>query len=92
MTRQKTKAKENKITEFIVLSMFGFCIVTTLLDSISIEPSLTSVYFYILLLVVIFSIYKPFRIFLMKRFSILFKLIFKKYLNKPILEISKIDQ
>lgn len=93
MTKLKTKAKENKMTELIVLSIFAFCIVTAMLDSISIEPNLTSAYFYILLLVVISTIYKPFRLFLFRKCSSLFKRIFKRfYTTSSVIEIEKIDE
>jgi restriction system protein len=93
MTRQKTKAKENKVAELIMLSIFGFCIVTAMLDSISIEPNLMSIYFYILLLVVISTIYKPFRMFLFRMCSSLFKVIFKNfYRTSSVIEIEIIDQ
>ncbi|SOB99545.1 restriction system protein [Ureibacillus xyleni] len=61
MRKQKVKAKENKVTEFLILSIFAFCILIAFLNIISIQPSVTDFSFYLLLAFVIVCIYKPLR-------------------------------
>lgn len=62
MRKQKLKIKENRFTEFMMLSILSFSIVISILDLFSIEPKLTSVTLYGLLFIVLLSIYKPFRL------------------------------
>lgn len=92
MSRQQAKEKENRITQFILLGMFGFTLVLTLLDSISIQPNIFSLTFYLLLIVVVASLYKPFRNFLLRFFSYLLNTIKSFFVKDSIVEINEIDQ
>ncbi|MCM3388573.1 hypothetical protein [Ureibacillus chungkukjangi] len=76
MSKPQTRIKETKITQVILLGIFCFSIVVALLDSISIQPNVTSIYFYLLLLMVIATVYKPIRLFLAKSVSFIFKTLF----------------
>ncbi|HWK22091.1 MAG TPA: hypothetical protein VNS08_03570 [Ureibacillus sp.] len=76
MSKLQTKKKENQITQMILLGIFCFSIVVALLDSVSIQPNITSIYFYLLLLIVIATIYKPVRLYLIRSISFIFKALF----------------
>lgn len=72
MNKQKSRMKENKITLGILLGIFCFSIVVSLLDSVSIQPNINSIYFYLLLLLVIATICRPVRVFLVRSVKALF--------------------
>ncbi len=76
MNNPKTKLRENKITQLILLEILSFSIVVTLLDSFSIQPKITSIYFYVLLLLVTALIYKPVRLFLTHSISFISRSLF----------------
>lgn len=75
MRRQQIKARENKLTELTIISIFAFCIVIALLSLISIQPNVTNISFYILLFFVIVGIYKPLRMSILRMLLSFFKLI-----------------
>ncbi|CAM5219225.1 HJR/Mrr/RecB family endonuclease OS=Ureibacillus acetophenoni OX=614649 GN=SAMN05877842_108129 PE=4 SV=1 [Ureibacillus acetophenoni] len=76
MSRQSSKVKENKITLLLLLSILSFGIVISILNFLSIEPSLTDLQFYLTLLVVIALLFKPLRINLLYMISIVVKSMF----------------
>ena len=97
MNRQATKIKENRLTQLLLLGILGFGIVITILSSLSIQPNLTNGYFYLLLLVVLAVLYKPFGLFLLNILGSIFKSIiylFKKFAFRKVRNIDtiKIDQ
>lgn len=76
MNKHQTKLKEKKMTEFILLEIFSFSIVVAILDYISIQPQITSINLYLLLLVVTAMIYKPVRLLLARSVSFTSKTLF----------------
>ncbi|QCR33822.1 hypothetical protein [Lysinibacillus sp. SGAir0095] len=76
MSKHQSRLKENKVTQIILLEIVCFSIVVAILDSVSIQPSVTSIYFYLLLLIVTATIYKPVRLFLVRSVSFVFKALF----------------
>ncbi len=97
MNRQTSKLKENRFTQLLLISILGFGIVIATLNLLSIEPSLTNGYFYLMLLVVLAVLYKPFGLFLLNILNLVFKSIaflFKKltFRKVRILDTTKIDQ
>ncbi|MEL4026276.1 restriction endonuclease [Lysinibacillus endophyticus] len=96
MRKQKVKVKETKVTEFLILSIFAFCILIAMLNLLSVQPSVTDFSFYLLLAIVITCIYKPVRMFVYKILSKLFKPIFyfvKSFFTKnKLLELHEIDE
>ena len=78
MSKPQSRIKETKITQLILLGIFCFSIVVAFLDAISIQPNVTSVYFYLLLLIVTGTIYKPVRLFLARSVSFIYKALFAR--------------
>lgn len=76
MKKHQTRLKENKVAQVILLEILCFSIAVALLDSISIQPNVNSIYFYLLLLMVTAIIYKPLRLFLVRSVSFIFKRLF----------------
>jgi len=76
MSKEQTKVKEMRVAQLILLGIFCFSVVVALLDSVSIQPNITSFSFYLLLLMVIASIYKPVRLFLGRCVSFVFKALY----------------
>lgn len=76
MNKPQSKLRENKVAQLILLEIFSFSIVVSLLDSFSIQPKITSIYFYLLLLLVSALIYKPFRLLLTRGIPFIFRSLF----------------
>lgn len=76
MNKPQTKLRENKFAQLILLEIFSFSIVVSLLDSFSIQPEITSIYFYLLLSLVTALIYKPFRLLLTRSIPFIFSSLF----------------
>nr|WP_198044730.1 restriction endonuclease [Lysinibacillus timonensis] len=97
MRNETTKEKEAKMTQLIILGIFGFGIVISLLNSLSIEPSLSNIQFYLFLLVVLGLLYKPFGGFILKNIRQFFRFV-KLALNTlffkrvPKISIQQIDE
>lgn len=72
MSKQQKKIKENKFTLLILIGILCFSIIVSLLDSISIQPSITSIYFYLLLLLIAATVYRPVRTLLVRSVKALF--------------------
>lgn len=86
MSRQASKVKEDRITLLLLLGILCFCIVISILNFLSIDPSLTNLQFYLTLLVVLAFLYKPLRINLLNIISnfakSIIKIINKLFLRK----------
>ncbi len=65
-TAKTVKIKEVKFTQLLLISALCFTIVISLLNSLSIEPNLLDFQFYLLFLLVLSFIYKPFGLFIIK--------------------------
>lgn len=92
-TAKTVKIKEVKFTQLLLISALCFTIVISLLNSLSIEPNLLDFQFYLLFLLVLSFIYKPFGLFIIKglKHTLLFiKSLFVK--NKKNLVIEEIDR
>ncbi|BDH63148.1 hypothetical protein MTP04_32780 [Lysinibacillus sp. PLM2] len=92
-TAKTVKIKEVKFTQLLLINALCFTIVITLLNSLSIEPNLLDFQFYLLFLLVLSFIYKPFGLFIikgLKRTFLFTKRLFVK--NKKYLFIEEIDQ
>ena len=96
MRKQKVKVKETKVTEFLILSIFAFCLLIAMLNSLTLQPSVTDFSFYLLLAIVITCIYKPVRMFVYKIMSKLCKQIcyYVKsiFIKDEIIELQQIDE
>lgn len=69
----KSKKIQNKISELTILSIFAFTIIMAFLSSISIQPNLTSIELYFLLVLVVVFLYKPSRLFILRSLFYLFR-------------------
>ncbi len=95
MSRETSRLKENKLTQLLLVSIFGFGIVITFLSSLSIKPNLTNLYFYALLLIALALLYKPFGVFFFSLLNRLFKSIvftLKKLPLRKNISSTKIDE
>lgn len=76
MQRNQSRLKENKITQLVLLGIFSFSVVVALMDSVHIQPNVTSLSFYLLVLIVIATIYKPVRLKIIKSVLFLFRFLY----------------
>lgn len=84
MRRQTTRTNVYKMTHLLLLSFLGFGIVITLFNLLTIEPNILNVQFYLILLIVLAFLYKPFGSFLITKISTLIKYIaipFNKFIR-----------
>ncbi|RHW34691.1 hypothetical protein D1B33_13655 [Lysinibacillus yapensis] len=76
MQREQRKLKERKMTQFLLLGIFSFSMAVALLDSIHIQPNVTSASFYFLLLIVIAMVYKPVRLYVLRSVASISRFLF----------------